>query len=238
MNHKKCSGLEKYLVVSGLAALLSLALTTTTVQAAEKDDGEAGFTVLIVRIETNTTDNDAEVVIIAESETGLKELKVLTPNNKTAVSLSSKTSPQLGQAQVLVETAELSLDQVKASYPAGVYQFRGKTVDGEKLEGVATLSHTLLSAPVISTPSKGATGVPVAGQVITWAPVAGANGYFLELEDVTTKATLKIDLAKTATSFAIPNGLLSPNTEYELGIAVIGADGNRVFTEISFTTGS
>ncbi len=236
MNHKKSRGLENYLVVFGLAALLSLTLTPT-VRAAD-DDGEAGFTVLSIRIETNATDGDAEVVIVAESGAGLKDLKVLTPNNKTALSLSSKTTPRLGQAQVLVETAEVSLDEVKAAYPAGVYHFRGKTVAGEKLAGDATLSHSLLSVPVIITPSNKATGVPVIGQVVTWAPIAGANGYFLELEDAKTKAALKIDLLKTVTSFAIPNGLLLPNTDYGLNLGVIGVDGNRVFTEVTFRTGS
>jgi hypothetical protein len=68
--------------------------------------------------------------------------------------------------------------------------------------------------------------------------LADANGYFLELENAETEAALQVDLPTTATSFAVPDGLLLPNTEYELSIGVIGANGNRVFTEISFTTGS
>ncbi len=239
MNNKKPKRWEKYLAVLGITALLSVNMASPVQAQANDDEGEPEFELVTLRLEFNATDNDAEVVTIVDAEVGLRELKVIAPNGKTVVTMTSKTTPKLGLAKVLVETPEPSLDEIKAVYPAGVYQFRGKAADGsDKVIGDVTFSHTLLPAPVISIPSNEATGVPVTGQIITWAPVAGASGYFLELENADTEAALKVDLPAGATSFAIPNGLLLPNTEYELGIGAIGATGNRVFTEISFTTGS
>ena len=240
MRNSKRNWLERCLAVFGLTTLIMLSLTSTVhAQAKDENEEEGEFELVTLYLEFNATDNDAEVVTVVDTEVGLKELKVIAPNGKTVVSLISKNTPKLGQASMVVETPEPSLDEIKAAYPAGVYQFRAKTVDGgDKIIGEATSSHTLLSAPVISTPSNGATGMPVSGQIIIWAPVAGASGYFLELENAKTEATLKVDLPGTATSFAIPNGLLLPNTAYELSLGAVGANGNRIFTEISFTTGS
>ncbi len=239
MNNRKRSWLEKYLVVFGLATLMMLSLTSTVQAQTNDDEGEPEFELVTLYLEFNATDNEAEVVTVVDAEVGLKVLKVIAPNDKTVLSLTSKNTPNLGQGEVLVKTPELSLDEIKAVYPAGVYRFRGTTVDGgDRVIGEVTLSHDLLPAPVISIPSNGATGVPVTGQIITWAPVAGASGYFLELENDETEATLTVDLPADASSFAIPNGLLLPNTEYEVSLGAIGANGNRVFSEISFTTGS
>jgi hypothetical protein len=229
MNNRKRCWLEKYLVVFGLATLIMLSLTSTVQAQATDDEGEPEFELVTLRLEFNATDNEAEVVTVVDAEVGLKELKVIAPNDKTVSSLTSKNTPKLGQGEVLVKTSELSLDDIKAVYPAGVYQLRAKTVDGgDKVIEEVTLSHELLSASTIS----------VNGQRVEWTPVTDAVGYFLELENAETEATLTVDLPGTATSFAIPNDLLLPNTEYEVSLGAIGANGNRVFSEISFTTGS
>ena len=47
-------------------------------------------------------------------------------------------------------------------------------------------------------------------QIITWARVAGASGYFLELENDETEATLTVDLPADATSFTIPMARCCP----------------------------
>ena len=152
MNNRKRSWLEKCLVVFGLATLMMLSLTSTVQAQANDDEGEPEFELVTLYLEFNATDNEAEVVTVVDAEVGLKELKVIAPNDKTVLSLTSKTTPKLGQAEVLVKTPEPSLDEIKAVYPAGVYQFRAKTVDGgDKVIGEATLSHELLPAPVIST---------------------------------------------------------------------------------------
>lgn len=237
MKDEKFGWLEKCYTVLSFAALMSLGLPGTTVQAKGNESGEAGsFRELSIRIETNATDGDAEVVIVAKNGVGLKELKLRAPNGKTPLSLISKTAPQLGQAQVLVESAEPSLDEIKTAYPAGIYEFKGKTVDGEELEGEVTLSHALLPAPVITTPSNEATGVPVNGLVVTWPAVAGATGYFFELKDEESGAALKVDLSASVTSFPIADGLLQPDTDYEISLGAIEMNGNRTFVQIVFHT--
>ena len=58
-------------MVFGAVMLMSLSLTGP-VQAQE----EEGFEELLICREANATDNDAEMVIIAETGSGLKELRV------------------------------------------------------------------------------------------------------------------------------------------------------------------
>ena len=159
MNNRKRSWLEKCLVVFGLATLMMLSLTSTVQAQANDDEGEPEFELVTLYLEFNPTDNEAEVVTVVDAEVGLKVLKVIAPNDKTVLSLTSKNTPNLGQGEVLVKTPELSLDEIKAVYPAGVYRFRGTTVDdGDRVIGEVTLSHELLAAPVISTRATGQPG--------------------------------------------------------------------------------
>ena len=224
--------LRKLVLGVGMIAVALLGSWQTA--NAEKPDGpDAEFGSVALRLESNATDNDAEVVIVIDSGGELKTLKVSSPNGKKILNLKSTDGQRLGVSKLTVETPEPTLAEVKAAYPAGVYQFRAETVDGEDVSGQATLSHELLPATTITAPLNGATNVPTT-ITAAWTAVAGASGYFIEIDD--GSRVLKADLPATSTTFIVPPGWLQPDTEYTLGVAAVGENGNRVATEVSFRT--
>jgi hypothetical protein len=48
---------------------------------------------------------------------------------------------------------------------------------------------------------------------------------------------LTVRLPGSATSFAVPDGVLQPGNGYTLAIGTVQADGNASFVETSFATG-
>jgi hypothetical protein len=63
---------------------------------------------------------------------------------------------ELGMTELFFEGAEPALDDVPldellALFPAGEYEFSGRTVDGEELESEATFSHAIPDGPQVST---------------------------------------------------------------------------------------
>ena len=189
-----------------------------------------------IHIEYNAVDSDAKAVIVIDAGVGLSSVKVFAPNSRQVLYLTAKTTPNLGQTKLKVETPEPSLNEVKAAYPAGMYRFRGWTVDGDMIVGEATLSHDLLDAPVITAPANSATTVPINGQTATWETVTGAASYFLELEQEDLALVLKVDLLSSSTSFDFPTGWLLLDKDYVLSVSAIGANGNHTIAEVRFRT--
>lgn len=204
---------------------------------AQDSDDEVGDAEIF--LENNQTDGDAEIVILIDAEVGLKRVKVLPPNsNRPIIALEAKNFPNLGVKEILVETPEPSLEEVKAVYPPGTYRVRGRKLDGGVLEQDMELSHDLLTAPAITFPAAGADDVSTRGFVIRWNAVPGAAAYEIEVEQEELEIVLKADVQADATSFRVPNGYLLPNSEYTVGVAVIAGNGNKSVSEAVFNTGN
>ena len=195
------------------------------------------FDELSLFVEANVVDSDAEVVLTLDADVGLKSLKVVGPDGKKVVGLATRGNPNLGQRKVAMESPEPTSAAVFAAFPEGVYQFRGVSVDGEKLFGEVTLSHALLDASTITSPADGATDVPLTGVTVTWTPSPGVTRYIVEVEeeDIETNS-LVVDVPGTSTSFAIPDGWLLAGTTYQVGVGAVGPTGNVTVYEHVFTT--
>ena len=196
------------------------------------------FDELSMIYETNTTDGDAEIVITVQGFEGLKSLHVRAPSGRViAIAQSNdriRRGKAIGLAEVIIETGEPDIESVKAAYPEGTYQFFGRTVSGARLFGEAVLSHDVLPGPSF-TPNEAEDLDPDA-VVVQWVAIPEAAGYIVEIENDDLDFNITAKLPGTATSFAIPAGLLAPGTEYEVGVASITEDGNLAFAESSFTT--
>lgn len=188
-----------------------------------------------VRLEYNAVDDDAEAVIVLDAGVGFTRLAVFGPNGRLMHEITAHNRG-IGLTKLPMETPEPSLDVVKAAYPAGVYRFEGRTVDGSVLTGKAVLAYDLLPVAVITAPASGATGVPLSDLTVTWNPVPGAAGYFIELEDDAIPAAIKADLPSSASSFKFSGAWLKGNTEHILSLGAIGANGNIVYSEVRFRT--
>jgi hypothetical protein len=216
-----------------LTLALALALSALLACVGPLQAGE--FETAWIRLERNVVDDDAEAVMLVKTEEGgLTNLLIIAPDGRRIARFESRNPRNLGARELLLESPEPRLGPVLRAYPEGTYRFVGKTFGGEELTGEAELSHLFADPPTVTFPADGAT-VPADGLVLQWEPVAGAAGYFLELEQEDLEIALVVDLPASAISFSPPDGWLIPGSEYVLGLGSIGETGNRTFIETTFT---
>ena len=82
-----------------------------------------------------------------------KEIKIVNPEGRTIFEVEGKGPyKELGMTELFFEGAEpdladVPLNELLEKFPNGEYKFIGKTVDGERIEGTATLSHAIPDGP-------------------------------------------------------------------------------------------
>jgi hypothetical protein len=195
------------------------------------------FAVAGIHMERNATDNDLEVVIEAiGGEDGLVRLKVTAPDGHDVVDFTAPAR-SLGLRQFRFESPEPEdMARLRAAYPEGTYTFTGVAAGGDTLHGRSHLVHGMPAPASVAQPKAGARGLAMDGLEVTWAPVAGAVGYELEIDQDELHANITAKLPGSATSFAVPKGFLVPGRRYVLGVGAVMASGNATFVESSFTT--
>lgn len=190
-----------------------------------------------IRLEQNATDKDAEIVFeVTGGGAGLAALKVAAPDGRVVADFKAHDS-KMGFRHVNLESPEPKNDgRVQADFPAGEYTFSGSTVTGAKLMGKAKLSHQLPNPAAIMQPRADEKGVPVNGLNIKWSPVKNLAALIVSIEQEQTDVKLTAKLPGTATAFAVPDGFLTPKTEYKLAISTVSTAGNVTSVETSFET--
>jgi hypothetical protein len=127
-----------------------------------------------LRIEINASDGDVGFHGKFDGEPS-RSMKISGPNGRVILDLDARGAlRRQGLTENFFESAEPTcVEQPLAAFlqrfPKGTYSFKGRTIDGEELEGEADLSHALPAAPDIS----GFDGsvIPLGGPVvIAWAP--------------------------------------------------------------------
>ena len=121
-------------------------------------------------------------------------------------------------------------------FPAGTYEFSGKTVDGNDIVGTATLTHAIPAGPKVSA---------VLGLnnslVISWEPVTGPpDGFPAESINIVAFQVIvgafQVTLPATTLSVTVPPefvaSLSSGVNAFE--VLAIEAGGNQTITEGSF----
>jgi hypothetical protein len=120
---------------------------------------------------------DAGIQIFVDAA-GWQRLEVFDPNGQKIFDvLGSNGVGNQGVTELFFENAEpsfaeQSLDELFARFPAGNYTFKGRTVDGQTLNGKAPLKHSIPAGPEIVSPVEGAVLDPAQPVVIDWEPVA------------------------------------------------------------------
>jgi hypothetical protein len=206
--------------------------------AQQKSVASIPFAVASVHFEQNATDKDVEVVFeVAGGAKGIAKLTVVSPDGRTVIDFTAPDASTLGIRSFRFESPEPSdVASLKAAYPEGVYVFSGATVTGDKLSGKSTLSHALPATTSFVHPKEEAEGVGPNDLAITWAPVQNLAAYIITIEQEEMNVSLEARLPGSATQFTLPDGFLLPETEYQLGIGTVTAEGNTSFIETSFTT--
>lgn len=185
----------------------------------------------------SATDNDAEVTFDIESaDHPIDFLFILAPDGHTVAKIQSKD--RLGLAEIELESAEPSVEEVQRAYPQGVYRFWGKSVANRLLAGRIELTHEVVGAPDFFnfSPCNEVVGADTA-VTIAWNTVAGAEGgYEIIIEQDDTGANLRISLGPDATHFVIPGGFLVAGLEYEIEMKSVTARGNKTSASCEFST--
>jgi hypothetical protein len=120
--------------------------------------------------EYNSSANDLGVHVRLDGE-DWRTLKITGPNGRTFFDVQLKGGYRgLGGTELFFEGAEpnladVPLDELLDRFPAGEYQFSGRDVDGNPVEGTATLSHAIPRGPANVTAVVG----PGNSLVIMWA---------------------------------------------------------------------
>ena len=195
------------------------------------------FETVKVYFEQNLRDKDAEVKFEATGgEIGLATLTVTAPDGRVVIDFKAGNS-KLGMRHLTLESPEPKNDgRVQKDFPAGVYKFAGTNVAGAKLQGQATLSHTFPAAASLVRPKPDEKDIPPQGLKLSWGAVKNTTATVVLIEHEKSGRTMRVNLPGDATTFAVPDGFLLPNTEYKLAIGTVAKDGNASYIETGFTT--
>ena len=196
------------------------------------------FEVATINVEQNATDRDTEVVMTAlAGDEGLRVLRIRTPDRRLVVKARSPDPSVMGQREFAFESPEPEGEAILAAYPEGWYTFEGVSVTGERFRSRARLSHQLPAATVILHPAQDAE-VGADSLTIQWSAVPGSAQYADRVGERIGRsgASAHVQCSPSQTEFEVPPSLLVPGADYQVGIAVIGSNGNVIVTETTFTT--
>lgn len=220
-----------------ILAVVLIGLLVVPAVAVEKTAAEP-FEVVSARFEQNATDGDVEAVFETHaSDDGLAKLTVVAPDGRTIVDFAAPGRAAMGIREFRFESPEpTDAAALKKAYPEGEYTFTGSTSRGDHFQGKATLSHKLPATTSFISPKTDARDVAAKKLEITWTPVKGVTGYTIELAPSKSLAHLEVTLPAAATSFVVPEGILTPGGKCQLGIGTISVAGNISVVETTFTT--
>jgi hypothetical protein len=212
--------------------------TNTDGQPLLKMDDVSGaqlpFAFVRMFIEANSTDDDAGIQIHFDGE-AWKSVKILGADDEEILEIEAESGlKDLGLTELRFESAEPSPAEVLALFPAGSYRLKGRTLAGDRLVGMGTLSHDLPAAPTFS-PSNGE-AVDRNNTVIKWDPIPGVSGYEIIVTNSDIGASMELNVSASETSLHVPPTFLRPNTRYNAEVLSIASNGNKNITQGSFIT--
>jgi hypothetical protein len=229
MRHYRLIGL----VVLGATPLLIPATAQGASQAAIPFDDAR------LEIEYNATDGDAGFQIFADAEEW-KQFEIFRPDGGRIVNFQTDGNlSDFGLSELFSESSEppfteLPFADFKKLFPAGTYRFEGVTVDGQEMASAVRFSHQILDAPQFIQPQDGGT-LPADHAVIQWAPVKGAVDYEVIVTREDEERVLDVTLSPDQTTLTVPPEFIDPGVSYAIEVHASAANGNRIFTEVSFT---
>jgi hypothetical protein len=205
-----------------------------------------------IKFEVNATDRDGGIQLFVDAD-GWEWLHIYDPHGREIFEARARGRiAKQGATELFLESAEpefteLPLAQLLERFPEGSYRFRARGLDGEQMEGVATLTHDIPDGPRLVSPLTGGDLQDPDRTVLVWEGVAAPNGspiiaYQVLVVQPNTglpalpKVTLDVMMQPTARSLAVPPGFLRPDTEYEWEVLAIEAGGNQTLSSSTFRT--
>jgi len=192
--------------------------------------------------EYNASANDLGVHVSLDGQ-NWEQLSIINPRGTSLFEVEgSSPFATLGLTELRFEGAEPNLDEFPLDdllrlFPAGTYQFSGRTVGGEIIEGTGTLTHAIPAGPKVS-----ATVGPGNRLVILWTAVTGPPPGFPNRRITIAGYQVIIGSfqvtvpAKTLKVTVPPEFVASlPSGANQFEVLAIEASGNQTITEGTFT---
>lgn len=229
---------------------MALAMSIPPESGREKEEVELDEAEVF--IELNSTDGDFGIQYFWDGD-AWDRMTVLDAGGKPALKVRASSGLRdQGLAEGFFESDEPSLDELSmeeflARFPEGVYEFEGRTLEGELLVGEADFTHTMPAAPQNLSPADGAlvdSSLPVVASFDAVTQDLDGEPLEPELYEIVIEneeeevlaisVVLRGDTA--APSITIPPEFLEPGTEYKLEVIVQEESGNRTISETVFST--
>ncbi len=230
----------------------------------EEDDGtgiEVEFAETAVLLEFNSTDLDLGLHIFFDAE-GWERVRVTGPGGNVFSVDNGGSLKEIGSTEDFTESAEPPLDEENleaeiadflSRFPAGEYQFEGRTVNGDSLVGTAVLTHGLPASPllVFPDPESEENVADPENTVIEWMdtseegdPVIERFQLVVEFEEEDTERVFEFLLDVQADPDAETQSVTVPEEffesledlegEYKAEVVAIAADKNATISEHEF----
>lgn len=241
------------------SVLLVLPIAVALVQPGHADSGDDRSKRKVVEIsdsrikfEINSTDEDGGIQVFLDAEPW-RTMNIYDPygrrvfRSRTSGSIGANGGTELFLESGEPEFSELSLEELLERFPAGLYRFRGRGIEGEKLVGAAVLTHDLPDGPTLIFPLDDSGPLDPGYVPLMWDGVDPPNGSPIIAYQVLVvqpdtglvalpKVSLDIMMPPTARSLVVPPGFLLPDTEYEWEVLAIEAGGNQTLSSAFFAT--
>jgi len=160
--------------------LLAAAMSASTLAVADDDD-ELEFEEAFLYFELNDTDGDLGLHGKVDGD-GWKKVKIEGPNDRKILDLKVKSGlKRQGMTELFFESSEPTFDELDPEvffdrFPAGLYEWEGKTLDGKEIEGEVFLSQRIPAAPVVASVGNGAPPViDEDGELGCWGKPSGTD---------------------------------------------------------------
>ncbi|MGH7884125.1 MAG: hypothetical protein ACRENO_00360 [Thermodesulfobacteriota bacterium] len=238
---------------------------TPVSMAQDVDEDENTFDKAELFIELNDTAGDLGLQAFIDGGP-YNRFSIKDPRDRTLLLLFNvgRLAKQ-GLTELFFESAEPPFDQVSPDiffrrFPEGIYEFEGRTLDGEKLENDVEFTHVLPAAPE----NINITGIPAAEDcdalvlpeinaainpvIIDWDAVTESHpeigvsdsgieitGYkVFVLREEPELLEFSIDLPPTITEVEIPAGFIALGDEFKFEIQTFESSGNITAIETCF----
>jgi hypothetical protein len=249
-----------------LAAALPFGAFPHDARGQDGDEDEIPFSDVSVILETNATDCDTGLQLFFDGD-AWKRVRVEDPSGRRILDVralgplrrfglteqfNETNEPVMeelveGFPELECDEPEFTLEELFELFPEGIYEFEGKTVEGDEIEGEATLSHVIPAPPEIVAPEEGSV-LNADNVIIRWErvdePILPGLGdveivgfqVIVEREDPAPLVVFTADLSADTTAVRVPPQFLQPGASYKFEVLQVDVSGNQTIAESVFET--
>ena len=215
--------------------------------------GEVELDEAEVFMEWNSTDGDFGIQMFWDGD-GWDRMSLENSEGKLVMQLRTRDNlAEQGLTEGFFESVEpdpeeLSMEEFLERFPAGTYEYEGRTLENEEIEGETEFTHVIPNPPWNLWPADGDVIDPnlplVASFDAVTADFAGnplvpeLYEVVIEIEDdeIGRQVTIVLPGDEPNPSFTVPPEFLESGLEYKLEVIVQEESHNRTITEAVFST--